>query len=112
MRIFLQKPSWGIAPPYRRNQTGGDPSLFDLFGARVEIFAFEAVDHFAEAHVARVGVDASTAAREDVVGVWVADGTALAGEDFGTGWAVVFGGHGCILEGWRLFVRRCDPMVM
>ena len=57
--------------------------------------SFEAVDHFAKADVARVGVDAAAAAGEDVVVVGRADGTAVSWEYFGTGW-VIFG-HNCLI---------------
>lgn len=66
--------------------------------------AFEAVDHFAEADVARVGVDAAAAAGEDVVGVGRADGAAVSGGYFGTG-RVVFG-H-CVSSLWLCVVCGC-----
>lgn len=81
------------------DQSGRDACLLYLFGSGVQVVAFEPVDHFAEANVARVGVDAAAATGEDVVFVGCADGTAVAGGDFGTGGAVVFRHDVCTCAG-------------
>jgi len=89
VRILLQKLPLGIERSNGVDDARGDARFFHLFGAWIEVFAFIGVDQFAESDIARVGVDASAAAGEDVVGVWGADGGGVSWGDLGAGWHVV-----------------------